>query len=282
MWPIIEHFGDIEQFGEAVAAYVDEHRAPLNKLYMTVNSMRAGTAKGTYVWCARAVANTRSCGAMVVQKMGESHVAWVSDPDEETAQAFVQAIRHDGISLSSLVGPRNGAYRLAHALGGTFYERVRLGNHVLDQAAQLLPATGIMRRAGMRDLELLVGWHLAFIDECNLTDDKSRVTEQIRTALSRDETPYWIWDSEGRPVATAMLNVQYGMARVGGVYTAPAERQQGHAGALVSNLSSWAQAQGAEHAFLYTDLANPVSNGIYRKIGYRMIGEHVHLDRNQA
>jgi len=30
--------------------------------------------------------------------------------------------------------------------------------------------------------------------------------------------------------------------------------------------------------FLYTDLANPTSNGVYRRIGFRYIGQLAHLE----
>jgi predicted GNAT family acetyltransferase len=230
---LIEHFDDITQFGEAVAAYMDVKRAPLNQLYMMVNAMRAGTAKAAYVWCARASINTETCGVVVVQKMAGHQVAWVSELDDNSARAFADAIRRDEISITSLAGPHDSASRFAHALDGSFYERTRLGNHVLDQSARLLPATGLMRRAEIRDLELLAVWHRAFIEECNLVDDTSQIAERIRAALSGNEPPYWIWESGGRPVATATINVRYGMARVGSVYTPPAERQNGYAGAQI-------------------------------------------------
>jgi predicted GNAT family acetyltransferase len=34
---------------------------------------------------------------------------------------------------------------------------------------------------------------------------------------------------------------------------------------------------GAEEVLLYTDLANPVSNSIYLRIGYRAVGDRVVL-----
>ena len=37
-------------------------------------------------------------------------------------------------------------------------------------------------------------------------------------------------------------------------------------------------AGGATGVSLFTDLANPTSNGVYRRLGFRMIGELVHFD----
>ena len=56
--------------------------------------------------------------------------------------------------------------------------------------------------------------------------------------------------------------------RVGPVYTPPAERRRGYAGALVAALSQQLLDTGREFCFLFTDQANPTSNHIYQQIGY--------------
>ncbi len=61
--------------------------------------------------------------------------------------------------------------------------------------------------------------------------------------------------------------------RVGLVYTPPALRGRGYASACVAATSDRALASGRRFCTLYTDLANPTSNGVYRRIGYRRIGD---------
>ena len=34
--------------------------------------------------------------------------------------------------------------------------------------------------------------------------------------------------------------------------------------------------------YLYADASNPTANGIYRRIGFRKVGEHLHLTRAGA
>jgi predicted GNAT family acetyltransferase len=62
------------------------------------------------------------------------------------------------------------------------------------------------------------------------------------------------------------------VVRVGPVYTPPERRGSGYASALVAATSSAALADG-HRCILYTDLANPVSNSIYRALGYRAVAE---------
>jgi predicted GNAT family acetyltransferase len=62
-----------------------------------------------------------------------------------------------------------------------------------------------------------------------------------------------------------------GGIRIGPVYTPPEHRRRGYATILVAELSRWLLGRGHRACFLYTDLANPTSNSIYGKIGYRRV-----------
>ena len=69
------------------------------------------------------------------------------------------------------------------------------------------------------------------------------------------------WAAASAPVA--------GMSRIGPVYTPADLRGHGYGSAVTAAASSWARHSGADHVVLFTDLANPVSNAIYQRIGYR-------------
>ena len=56
--------------------------------------------------------------------------------------------------------------------------------------------------------------------------------------------------------------------RVAWVYTPPENRGKGFAGACVAALSQKLFDDGRKFCFLYTDLANPISNHVYQKMGY--------------
>lgn len=61
----------------------------------------------------------------------------------------------------------------------------------------------------------------------------------------------------------------HGVARVGPVYTPPARRRHGYGAAVTAATTRRALDEGAGEVVLYTDLANPTSNAIYQKLGYR-------------
>lgn len=63
-----------------------------------------------------------------------------------------------------------------------------------------------------------------------------------------------------------------GVARIGAVYTPVDRRRRGYAGACVAAVSAGVLAAG-RRCILYTDLGNPTSNSVYRRIGYRAVAE---------
>jgi predicted GNAT family acetyltransferase len=64
-----------------------------------------------------------------------------------------------------------------------------------------------------------------------------------------------------------------GLPRVSLVYTPAEHRRHGYAGAGVAALSQHLLDDGARACMLFADLANPTSNGVYQRIGYRPVAD---------
>jgi GNAT superfamily N-acetyltransferase len=148
----------------------------------------------------------------------------------------------------------------------------RLGDLVWPDPA---PA-GAARVADDSDAALTAAWFGAFADE---VDDMGRGEDQ--SAAARDKISHGgvlVWEADGGPVSIACTTVQVaGMVRIGPVYTPPAARGHGYASAVTAELSRRLLDDGSEEVLLYTDLANPVSNSIYQRIGYRPVEDRVVL-----
>ena len=61
------------------------------------------------------------------------------------------------------------------------------------------------------------------------------------------------------------------MVRVLAVYTPPEHRGRGYGGAVTAAVTQAALDAGADDVVLFTDLANPTSNALYQRLGYRPI-----------
>ena len=59
------------------------------------------------------------------------------------------------------------------------------------------------------------------------------------------------------------------MSRIGPVYTLPDHRGRGYGAAVTAAASRWALNRGARNLLIYTDLANPTTNRLYPRLGYR-------------
>jgi RimJ/RimL family protein N-acetyltransferase len=135
---------------------------------------------------------------------------------------------------------------------------------------------GTARMAGDADAKLTADWFAAFADE---VDDMSRGEDQSAAARAKiSQAGVMVWEADGQPVSIACNTIPVtGMVRIGPVYTPPAARGHGYASAATAALSQRLLEAGAEEVVLFTDLANPVSNSIYQRIGYRPVEDRVVL-----
>jgi GNAT superfamily N-acetyltransferase len=157
--------------------------------------------------------------------------------------------------------------------GYAVYRRSRL--HKLGQLTPPDPAPpGGPRVAGNRDRGLLEEWHGAFAAELN--DLRGPIPGVIADRLSYGGLT--LWEVGGRPVAMAgHVRPAAGVVRIGPVYTPPGLRGRGYGAAVTSAVTSAAIEAGASDVVLFTDLANPTSNALYRRLGYQPVGDRAVL-----
>ncbi len=104
------------------------------------------------------------------------------------------------------------------------------------------------------------------------TETKERCMPEEALTRRVEAGQFWLWDDDGACSVAAHTAPVGGVTRILAVYTPLAMRGRGYAGACVSALSAGLQDAG-HRCILYTDLANPTSNKLYRRIGYRVAVE---------
>ncbi|MEU6476156.1 GNAT family N-acetyltransferase [Streptomyces sp. NPDC047017] len=173
--------------------------------------------------------------------------------DRDTAAAFAAAWQRRTGAASSL-GKRLRLYRLAG----------------LTVPSPEPP--GRARTAGAADGELLARWYVEFcagVGEPAARDPEEWADERVVRA------DILLWElPDGTPVAMAGRSpLVAGQVRVNAVYTPAHLRRRGYAGAVTAEASRAALAAGAAEVLLFTDLANPTSNALYQRIGYRPVSD---------
>jgi len=133
------------------------------------------------------------------------------------------------------------------------------------------PVPGRMRVARVEDRALLATWFQGFVRE-SMPDQDDSLEHVGETA------DYWVrggglrvWEDQVPVSMAGASGATPNGIRVGAVYTPPQKRRRGYASALVAALSQEQLDAGRKFCFLYTDLANPTSNKIYREIGYEPV-----------
>jgi predicted GNAT family acetyltransferase len=144
--------------------------------------------------------------------------------------------------------------------------------HALTELEQVPQPAGRCREATPDDLELLRAWAHAFAVEVGIEETNDQLDRQMADAVVRDRGAV-LWD-DGRAVSMSLAReTSPGIARIGPVYTPPVARRRGYATALVAAHTEALLAAGMHTCLLFTDLANPTSNAIYGRIGYRAVGD---------
>ena len=199
--------------------------------------------------------------------------ATLTPMEPAVAVAMADAIAEAGIALPGV----NGEAATAAIFSGQWSERSKSaatpfqGNRLYELlgANEVLNVEGALRQAGPKDRSLMILWTLAFQQEIGESADDTE--PRVDRGLAAGQL--WLWERNGETVSMAVARDPVdGVGRLSGVYTPPEKRNHGYAAACVHALSRRLREAG-HRCILYTDLANPTSNSIYRRIGYRAVAE---------
>lgn len=196
----------------------------------------------------------------------------------ERAQGLAEQLAAEGDVLPGVGGIRDAAVRFAD----TWCRLTGAGQEVaMETASYELPerprlpfeVEGSYRLATQDDLELVDAWMRDFRQAVDPHTAVSNPSLGPQVAAGR----VGLWTVDGAPVSMACASwANAGVTRVSGVWTPPDLRGNGYASAVVAALSDQRMDAG-EGCMLYTDLANPTSNGIYQALGYRRIGDSISI-----
>jgi predicted GNAT family acetyltransferase len=196
---------------------------------------------------------------------------------EHSADALAEALAASGRPLPGVNAQQGDAVAFAAAwsrlTGAGFQEFRRSRLFRLEQLRAPVPLPrGAARVASAADRDLLQTWFDAFTKELADLGGSGRGTVDDRLSYGG----LTLWEADGAAVSLAGISrPAAGVVRVAPVYTPPDHRGHGYGGAVTAAVSQAALDTGASHVVLFTDLANPVSNSIYRRLGYRPVEDRV-------
>jgi uncharacterized protein len=264
----LREYANPAEFLQRVSSFLEEHEAE-NNLMLGIAARMAGGHSGPLPFLATLEEDSQIVAAavrtppnrLILSRAPAMAIAILAD--------YLARRRHE---LPGIVGPVETTGLFTTAWRKLSRQSIRPGRSLrIFQLDRVIPPPtpgGSFVEAAQEHFDLLVDWVRAFNIDAGETipSDNRRFVE---AALAEHRLHLW---KDGQPVSLAACSgpTPHGV-RINLVYTPPPLRNRGYASAAVAALSQELLDSGRRFCFLFTDLANPTSNSIYRKIGYHPV-----------
>ncbi|MGZ4320452.1 MAG: GNAT family N-acetyltransferase [Gaiellaceae bacterium] len=270
----VERHGDAESFLADAGGFLMEREAEHNLILGITSRLRVDPrAYGQDPYFAVA----RDGGDVVAATMRTPpHNLILSEVGDEAALEPLAADANDVFqSLTGVVGPKAAVARLAEIwearTGQPRQLMLRQRSYCAEQVLEPEGVAGTMRPYEERDRELVLGWMDAFVEEALPEAPPEDSARWLERRAADPDSGTMIWE-DGEPVSMGGYGgLTPNGIRVGPIYTPPELRRRGYATALTAAMTRMLLEGGRRFCFLFTDLANPTSNSIYQRIGYRPV-----------
>jgi hypothetical protein len=212
--------------------------------------------------------------------------------NDEALVCLINRIGETGFSVPGVMTEKSLAERFAKAYaarsipgsvlpagsavkGFAIQKELRL--YELTKVNPEIPTLGKIRLAEEMDMAFLPYWLEGFNFDCFGKPASPRPDPGLYRYYI-DEKKLYVLEYEGTPVSMARINREMQtLCGVAQVYTPPYFRGKGYASSCVAGVSRVILERGFTKCALYTDLANPTSNSIYQKIGYKPVCDSLEI-----
>lgn len=219
----------------------------------------------------------RAVGAAVETR---DSVLLVNGLPPEAALTAVEGLASVRKNLSGVRGTPETATAFTQAWQAVTGARAtELSRDVLYRLGELRAPSGVAgswRPARPGDAETVVHWLDAFFVEAFGEPSNVEASRTMLASIADAGDHVLLWAVDGEPVSMARVRpAVVGTSRIGPVYTPPEQRGRGYAAAVTTAAAQFALRAGASEVVLFADTDNPVSNRVYRRIGFEAVAADV-------
>lgn len=255
----------------AASTFLESDPIQHNLLLTLLNFRVERPEPGRYAW----VTDDAAVVGVLFQSPLTFH-AQLSPMPATAAIALAEAVAPIAPDLPGAAGDAATAARFAGAWASALRMPVTpMHGQRIYRLGTLVEPTGVpgeLRMPDANELPLLTEWFIDFGVETNQTAPPDPAAAMGRAV---EAGRFRVWDDGGAVCMVGAVAPTCGVARVAPVYTPPEHRGRGYAAACTAGVSRGYVESGAA-VILYTELANPTSNGVYARIGYEPVAELVH------
>jgi uncharacterized protein len=273
-----ELYNDINKFTNEVMDIVAVQE--LQNSLIISNSLRGQGGADTSNWLMATVKDDKGSIRLVAMMTPPFNLVIyeVNNIENEVAiELFIKELENRKTQIPGVLAEKSLAGRFAIKYSSLTKTDLKDGKKMriyrLDEVQKVGNSSGKLRLALEQDLYYLPYWHMAFSSDCGLGGpDVSSALEKVRNSLN--EKKLFIWEDSIPVSQAAMGRKTLNGAIVNAVYTPPHYWGNGYATSCVASLSRHLLDSSFKFCSLFTDLANPVSNSIYMKIGYKPLCDY--------
>jgi uncharacterized protein len=269
----MKFFSDAGQFLDRVQPFLVRREAEHCLILGLLDGLRAGEQFGSAPPLMASVEDGGEVKAVALMTPPHNLIlSWTAD--DSALDAIADELHSKGVAIPGVNSSAEIAGRFAlkwsELSGRSFRAQMAHRIYQLSRVTEQVRTAGRLCEPSQSDEALMRKWRAAFsIDAEHMDADEAARQAALPLPKSRH---LMLWEVEGTAVSMAgYAGPTPNGIRVAWVYTPPNNRGRGFAGACVAALSQKLLDDGRKFCFLYTDLANPVSNHVYQKIGYEPV-----------
>lgn len=244
---------------------------------VATNIARHGAQSNTPCWFAIVRDGDTITGAAMRTHPQPPHAGFAPTMPAAAVTALADGLAARGERVPAWNGDLTASRALCEAVADGAPVEVPIHQRMFELTEVRWPTQpkGELRQATPADVELINAWlHDFHVDseiQGGRIPDPSDAPTMDNAVMNLDFDRIWFWTVDGHPVhLTGLQPAGFGIQRIGPVYTPAQLRGHGYAGWVVALLSQRLLDAGLRPC-LYTDQANPVSNKVYERIGYRRV-----------
>ncbi len=273
----LERCGSAAHFLDAAGAFLGEREAEHNLIF----GLAARLADDPLAYGAPpylALVRGRSSVLAVALRTPPHKLVLSTVADGDACDLFAADLAAEAERLPGVLGPAAAVAAFRESWSRQTGARSRRVMSERIYAAQAVTAPdgvpGRLRPYEESDRSDAVAWLAAFAAEA-MPEEGSReqAAALVERRLSARGEGFALWDDGGAVSIAGYGGPTPNGIRIGPVYTPPERRRRGYASALFAELTRGLLEGGRAFCFLFADLANPTSNAIYARIGYRPVAD---------